>query len=251
MSAAMSRSRRTLGLLAAGLAAGALLTGCGGGQTRTAPAAATQPATAAPAADTRDLAGALLPARAFGEGATTTPVPLDRLRAMAPMAAAPLAGVDVQPPGCLSAVQAVLPQLTAVEDAAAQVARSAGTVSVEALAVPSAAVDAVGTLRQLATACSAVDVTAAQYGSGHVTVAGVPVPPDAGLPDRSAVVAITVTAAGADGRWWSATGLAGVVEDGHRVLALAQAALQGGELSSASFTDLLSQAYRTQAHALD
>jgi hypothetical protein len=249
MSAVMSRSRRTLGLLAVGLAAGALLTGCGGGQTRTAPAAATQPATAA--ADTADLAGALLPAQAFGDGATTMPLPLDRLRAMAPLGAAPPAGLDVQPPACLSAVQAVLPELTAVDDAAAQVARSAGTVSVEALAVPSAAVDAVGTLQQLVTACSAVDVTAEGYGSAHITVAAVPVPPDAGLPDRTAIVAITATATGADGRSWAGTGLAGVVEDGGRVLALAQGVLQGGELDSASFTGLLSQAYRTQAHALD
>jgi hypothetical protein len=36
------------------------------------------------------------------------------------------AGVDVQPPGCLAAVQAVLPELAAVHDAAAQVARSMG-----------------------------------------------------------------------------------------------------------------------------
>jgi hypothetical protein len=253
MPAATSRPRRTLGLLAAGLAAGALLSGCGGGQTRTAPAAATHAATAAPAADTsgQDLAAGLLPAQAFGDGATAMSVPLDRLRAMAPMAAAPFAGVDVQPPACLSAIQSVLPQLAAVDDAAAQVARSAGTVSIEALAVPSAPVDAVGTLQQLTTACSAVDVTAERYGSAHVTVVPVALPSDSALPDRTAVVAITVTATGADGRSWSGTALAGVVEDGDRVLALAQAAPQGGQVSSASFTDLLSQAYTTQADALD
>jgi hypothetical protein len=253
MPAATPRSRRTIGLLAAGLATGALLTGCGDGQTRTAPAAATHPATAAPAADTagRDLAAALLPAREFGEGATTMPVPLDRLGAMAPMVAGPLAGIDVQPPACLSAVQAVLPQLTAVDDAAAEVARSAGTVAVEALAVPTSSVDAVGTLQQLTTACSAVDVTAQSYGSAHLTVAAVPVAAGAGLPDRTAVAAITLTATGADGRSWSGTALAGVVEDGDRVLALAQADPQGGQLDSASFTNLLSRAYRTQADALD
>jgi hypothetical protein len=247
----MFRSRRTTGLLVAGLAAGGLLTGCGGGQTPTAPAAATHPATAAPAADSRDLADGLLPAPAFGADATTTPLALDRLGAMAPMAAASLAGIDVQPPGCLAAVQAVLPQLTGVGDATAQVARSAGTVSVEALAVPTAHVDAVGTVQQLTGACSAVDITAKTYGSAHLTVAALPVPADAGLPDRTAVVAITATATAADGRSWSGTALAGVVEDGDRVLALAQVAPQGADPSSASFTDLLSQAYRTQAAALD
>jgi hypothetical protein len=251
MSAAMPRSRRTAGLLVAGLVAGALLTGCGGRQTRTAPAAATHPATAAPAADTEDLAAGLLPARAFGDGATTMPVPLDRLGAMAPMGATPLAGVDVQPPGCLAAVQAVLPELVAVHDAAAQVARSGGTVSVEALARPGADADAVGTVRQLTTACSAVDLTAAAHGSAHLTVAAVPVPAEAALPDRTAVVALTATATGAGGRSWTGTALAGVVQDGDRVLALAQAAPQGGAPDAASFTDLLSRAYRTQADALD
>ena len=253
MPAATSRSHRTVGLLAAGLAAGALLTGCGGAQTRTAPAAATHPATAVPAADTsaQDLAAALLPAQAFGDGATTMPVPLDRLGAMAPMAAGPVAGSDVQPPACLAAVQAVVPQLAAVDDAAAEVARSAGTVSVEALAVPTSSVDVLGTLQQLTSACSAVDVAAPSYGSAHLTVAAVTVPADAGLPARTAVVAITATVTGADGRSWSGTALAGVVEDGDRVLALAQADPQGGELDSASFTGLLSRAYRTQADALD
>jgi hypothetical protein len=261
MLAATSRSRRMIGLLGAGLVAGALLTGCGGGQTGTAPAAATHPASAAPAADTDaadpaadhadGLAAGLLPADAFGDGATVMAVPLGQLRTMAPLAAAPLAGVDVQPPGCLTALQAMLPRLTAVDDAAVQVARAAGTVSVEALAGPSARVDAVGQLQQLATACSAVDVTAEQYGSAHVSVAPVALPADSGLPDRTTVVAITVAAAGADGRSWNGTALAGVVEDGGRVLALAQAAPQGGTVSSASFTDLLQQAYQTQADAPD
>jgi hypothetical protein len=257
MLAATSRSRRMIGLLGAGLVAGALLTGCGGGQTGTAPAAATHPASAAPAADTDaadhadGLAAGLLPADAFGDGATVMAVPLGQLRTMAPLAAAPLAGVDVQPPGCLTALQAMLPRLTAVDDAAVQVARAAGTVSVEALAVPSARVDAVGQLQQLATACSAVDVTAEQYGSAHVSVAPVALPADSGLPDRTTVVAITVAAAGADGRSWTGTALAGVVDDGGRVLALAQAAPQGGTVSSASFTDLLQQAYQTQADAPD
>jgi hypothetical protein len=252
MLAATSRPRRTVRLLGAGLVAGALLTGCGGGETPTAPAAATQPA-AAPAADSDggDLAAGLLPAEAFGDGATAMAVPLDHLRAMAPMAAAPLGGVDVEPATCLSAVQAVLPQLAAVDDAAVQVARAAGTVSVEALAVPSAPVEAVAELQRMATACSGVDVTAERYGSAHVTVAPVALPPDSSLPDRTAVVAITVTATGTDGRSWSGTALAGVVQDGDRVLALAQAAPQGGDVSSASFTDLLQQAYQTQADALD
>jgi hypothetical protein len=253
MRAVTSRPRRTLGLLVACLAASAVLAGCGGGQTRTAPAAATHPAPAAPAADTsgQDLAAGLLPAQAFGDGATAMSLPLDRLGAMARMAGAPFAGVDVQPPACLSAVQSVLPQLAGVDDAAGQVARSGGTVSLEALAVPTAAVDAVGTLQQLATACSAVDVTAERYGSAHATVTPVALPSNSALPDRTAVVAITVTAAGADGRSWSGTALAGVVEDGDRVLVLAQAAPQGAAVSSASFTDLLQQAYSMQADALD
>jgi hypothetical protein len=81
-------------------------------------------------------------------------------------------------------------------------------------------------------------------------VSPVALPADSALPDRTTVVAITVAAAGADGRSWTGTALAGVVDDGRRVLALAQAAPQGGTVSSASFTDLLQQAYQT-AEALD
>src|SRR4051812_25425010 len=106
---------RAGGLLAAGLVAGALVTGCAGTGTGSGtgtgtgsgsvPAAATRPATAAPATDTggSDLAAGLLPATAFGDGAEVTPVPLGLLQHAAPMAGA-LAGVQVDRPECLTAV---------------------------------------------------------------------------------------------------------------------------------------------------
>src|SRR3954453_11132847 len=113
-------ARRSLGLLGAGLTAAVLLSGCGGAGAPPAPAAATHAASAAPAADTSgaDLSAGLLPAEAFGAGATVMPVPTGQGGALSAMAG-PIPAVDI-PEGqeCVTAVQSLLPQLSAVDDAA-------------------------------------------------------------------------------------------------------------------------------------
>jgi hypothetical protein len=244
-------ARRPLGLLGAGLTAGVLLSGCGSAETPTVPAAATHAASAAPAAETSgaDLSAGLLPADAFGDGATVLPVPTGQLGALSAMAGS-LPAVDVQQgQECVTAVQSLLPQLAAVEDAAVQVARTDGPLAVEALAVVPEGTDAPALLSGLLPACSVVDASAAGYGSGHVTVtdlAGTP-----GLPAGAAAVAITVSVTGADGRAFDGTALAGVVQDGDRVLALAQVDPHGGPVDPADFAALLTKAYEAQADALD
>src|SRR4051812_22543509 len=244
------RSRRAAGLLGAGLVAGALLTGCGSDATAAAPAAATGPATAAPAADpadpAADLAEGLLPAGAFGPDATVTPVPADRLGRAGELAGA-LALVQISPDSCASALRGLLPQAAAVSDAAAQVARAGDAVTAELLARPGAGVDAVGQLTALARACPSAQVSAGRYGGGTVTVTPLDVP---ALGDGAAAVSVAVDATGPAGRAWSGTGLAAVVQDGDRVLALAQGAPSGGAVDPGAFTALLEKAFQAQADAL-
>jgi hypothetical protein len=247
MSRAALRTRRTAGLLGAGLVAGAVLTGCGGHETRTAPAAATEPATAsiAPAADTGgDLAAGLLPAKDFGDGAQLTPLPTDRL-AEAGMLTGMLPSLHL-PPACAAAVQQVVPQVAGVGDAAAQLARTEDTATVELLARPGAGVDAVGSLTGLVRACPSTTVDVPEHGTVTVTLEPLD---DAALPPGGAGVEVTVAASGSDRGPWSGTGLAALVPDGDRVLALAQVSPQGGSPDTAAFTDLLRRAYDTQ-HAL-
>ncbi|WP_448627887.1 hypothetical protein [Geodermatophilus sp. URMC 64] len=245
-----SRTRRAAGLLGAGLVTGAVLTGCGSDETATAPAAATGPATAAaPAADTAtpDLADGLLPATAFGPDATVIPVPADRLDRAGDLAGA-LAFVQVTPDSCATALREALPQVAAVSEAAAEVARSGDTVTAELLARPAGA-DAVGQFTTLSQACASAQVSAGEHGEGTVTVTPLGLPALAGgVP--AAAVSVAVEATGPDGQAWSGTALAAVVQDGDRVLALAQAAPSGGAVDPATFTDLLQQAVDAQ-NALD
>jgi hypothetical protein len=235
------RSRRAAGLLAAALASGAALSACGA-QPATTPAAATRALTAAPAADTGGgLSAGLLPAEAFGSGATVTPLPADRLRqagAMAGGMAGMLPAGTLTPAGCASALQDVLPLLAGVDDAAGEVARAGGTVTAELLAVPGSPVDAVARFTAVTQACAGAQVTS-PHGSGTVSIAPLAVP---ALGDGAAAVALTVSGQGPDGTARTGTALVGLVQDGQRVLAVAQASPQGDPLDPATFSSLLQQA---------
>jgi hypothetical protein len=261
MHSAAPRPRRAAGLLGVGLLAGAVLTACGGAAPRTAPAAATGPASAVPAADTptadtsaADLAGGLLPSVAFGESASRTPLPLDQLGgrdSLSASVAAALTGMQVDPPECRGSIERVLAQVAAFHDGAAQLARTGGTATVEALVRPAVPADTVAVLTELADACSSVTVRAGGYGNATVTVEPLDVSGLPGTGDTAAAVTVTVAADLPDGGSWSGTALAGLVQDGDRVLALAQLAPRGGPLDPASFTALLQRAYEVQAAALD
>jgi hypothetical protein len=266
MHSAAPRPRRAAGLLGVGLLAGAVLTACGGAAPRTAPAAATGPASAVPAADTptadtsaadgaaADLAGGLLPSEAFGESTSRTPLPLDQLGgrdSLSGSVAAALTGMQVDPPECRGAIERVLAQVAAFHEGAAQLARTGETATVEALVRPAVPADAVAVLTELADACSSVTVRAGGYGNATVTVEPLDVSGLPGTGDTAAAVTVTVAADLPDGGSWSGTALAGLVQDGDRVLALAQLAPRGGPLDPASFTALLQRAYEVQAAALD
>jgi hypothetical protein len=256
--------RRSAAVLGAGLVAGTVLIGCSSEQTSTAPAAATGPVetSPAPATDTgSDLAAGLLPAEAFGEGAEVDSLSLDHVHDLdhwhhwghhwwhADEG-------DVAPPECLTALEQAASQWSGVQDAAGQVARTEGVRTVEVLAVPDAPVNVVEQFQAVVDACDSVSFSEPH---GHADMTGqVSIDEVPGMPEGMAGVSVTFSGDYPGGSW-SAAALAGVAQDGDRVLALVQMSHDGGDpespdgdpLDPAAFIALLQQAYDVQADALD
>jgi hypothetical protein len=263
------RGRRSVAVLGAGFVAGVVLTGCGAGQTLVDPAAATGPAggAAAPAAATStsgDLSDGLLPADAFGAGATLRQFPSGALPDADHMDDGWFDDESVTPPECLTALQQVVSAFGTPQDAAGELARNDGVMTVEALVVPAATVDVVQQLQSVVTACNSASLDDGDdHGDAQVSITSL-----SGLPDGMAGVSLTFSGDYSGGSW-SATALAGVAQDGDRVLAMAQmswdhghgddgddgdggdASDQGQQLDPAAFTDLLQHAYQVQSDALD
>ncbi|SNS82053.1 hypothetical protein SAMN06893096_108166 [Geodermatophilus pulveris] len=247
----MKRSHRAsrTALLASGLLAGAVLTGCASGAdvreaaATGAPAPSVEAAAATPAAD---LAAGLLPADAFGPGARVLPVSGQQLLSRAAVLPAGLpADVQVTPEACAAVLRA-LPAAAegpAAEDVAAQVAVSGSTYTAELLAVAGPAAGLVGEVPALVGQCPQVQVTAPGHGTATVGLTAFDVPD---LGDDSVGVAVTVAATGPDGAPVTGAGLLGLVRDGDRVLALATGDRTGAEPDRAAFTALLQQAVAAQ-----
>jgi hypothetical protein len=246
------RCRRSAVVLGAGLVAGVVLTGCAARGTVTAPAAATG----------SDLVAGLLPAEAFGEGTEVHRFP---------MGDADLGHWDhgwqdddrnVTPAQCMTAMGQASSQFSGMQDAAGQVARTDGVRTFEMLAVPATKVDVVKQVRTAVAACGSMTFTESHDGAdmkGTVSIQELP-----GLPAH--MVGVSMTFSGDyPGGSWSETALAGVAQDGDRVLALMQSshdghdedaddgsdAAAGTPLDPGAFTALLQKAYQTQADALD
>lgn len=253
------RSRR-VGLLGAGLLAGAVLSGCAAAETPTQPAAVTEPVEqpAAPAAATdepsgggSDLGAGLLPAEAFGEGTDVDTFSLDDLPDPDSWDHWGDHAENVMPPECATALDQVAAQFTDVADAAGEMARTDHVRSFEVLAVPATPVDAVEQMQTVVDACGSAtfshDDGDEDHGNAQVAIAPLP-----DVPEGMAAFSLTFS-----GTWpggdWSATSFMGVAQDGQRVLALAQMSWDDDEaaLDPASFTALLRQAYDVQAGALD
>jgi hypothetical protein len=261
------RCRRSAAVLGAGLVAGAVLTGCSSDETPTAPAAATGPVETSPAPATAtdsDLAAGLLPAEAFGDGAEVDQLPLDHV---------PDHWHhwghwghwghwwqddedDVTPPECLTALEQAATQFSGVQDAAGQVARIDELRTVEVLAVPDAPVDVVEQFKAVVGACDDVSFGGRHDHADMTGQVSIDALPD--VPEGMAGVSVTYSGDYPGGSW-SATVLAGVAQDGDRMLALVQMSHHGGDLESPdgdspdpdAFVALLEQAYDVQADALD
>jgi hypothetical protein len=233
-------------LLAAGATAGAVLTGCGAAH----PAAGGRPA-AVPAASTQsagaDLSSGLLPESAFGQGASVmhlSPAQLQQALAMAGTLKTGLSGAQFDPPACGPALISVVGQLGGWTDAAAEGARTGGVLTGEVLASGGDADALLSQLDQVRTGCDGV--TATVPGRGTATVTTTPLS-GVNVPAGATAVSMTVDATGPDGARHSVPALVAIARDGGRVLALVQAAPQGGAPDPAGFAQLLMQAVQQQA----
>ncbi|WP_448609299.1 hypothetical protein [Geodermatophilus sp. URMC 60] len=241
------RARRTT-LLATGLVAGAVLTGCSSdAEVREAaatgapsPSAEAAAATSAPA----DLAAGLLPAEAFGPGARVLPVSGQQLFQGAPAGMGAPADVEITPESCTAALQALpLQQPPAAEDVAAQVAVQGTTYTAELLAVAGPAAELVGRVPELVEQCPQVSVSSPEHGSATIDLATFDVP-DVG--DAAVGVSVGVAATEPGGVQREASGLVGLVRDGDRVVVLTTGDREGAEPDRAAFTALLERAHDAQ-----
>ena len=252
---AVRRSARVSAVLLATVAGAGLVAGCGGAGGTGGSAAAS--GTLSPAGSSSSapggsaLAKGLLPAAAFGPESTVVGLDLEQLAQKAganggPMAA--LSGVSITPPECATALQSLLPAVMGVKDAAAQTATGQGSTTVEALVSGGPAATGVATLKQLLTDCASAQVTSPKLGQASVTVAEVPVGP---LGDAAAAVRVTATATPAGHAAMTVPALAGVVQDGNRLLLLGTVGTDGTPPDEAAFTALLQKAASTEHAALD
>jgi hypothetical protein len=247
------RARRAT-LLATGLVAGAVLTGCASdaGVQEAAATGAPSPsaeAAAATPAGTADLAAGLLPAEAFGPGARVLPVSGEQLSESGLAGMGVPADVEVTPEACAAALQALpVQQPPAAEDLAAQVAVQGTTYTAELLAQAGPAAGLVGRVPELVAQCPQVTVSSPEHGSATIDLATFDVPD---LGDAAVGVSVAVSATEPGGASREASGLLGLVQDGDRVVALATGDREGAEPDRAAFTALLQQAHDVQAEALD
>ncbi len=245
------RTRRTA-LLATGLVAGAVLTGCASGADvrEAASTAAPSPSAEAAAATSAapDLAAGLLPVEAFGPGARVLPVSGEQLSRSALAGMGSPTGVEVTPGSCTAALQALpVHQPPAAEDLAAQVAVRGTTYTAELLAVAGPAAELVGRVPELLARCPQATVSSPEHGDATVDLATFDVPD---LGDAAVGVSVEVVVTEPGGVQREASGLVGLVRDGDRVVTLATGDREGAQPDRAAFTALLQQAYDTQA-ALD
>jgi hypothetical protein len=246
------RARRTT-LLATGLLAGAVLTGCSSDADVREAAATGAPSPSAEAAAATsaapDLAAGLLPAEAFGPGARVVPIGSEKLSQGALAGAGSLADVEITPDTCVAALEALpMTEPPAAEDVAAQLAVQGTAYTAELLAVAGPAAEVVDRVPELVGQCPQVQVTSPEHGTATVDLATFDVPD---LGDGAVGVAVTVVATEPGGAEVTVPALVGLVRDGDRVVALATGDREGAEPDQAAFTDLLEQAFDTQAAALD
>jgi hypothetical protein len=242
------RARRTT-LLATGLVAGAVLTGCASGADVREAAATGTPSPSAEAASGVDLSAGLLPAEAFGPDARVVPVSGEQLSRDALAGMGSPADVEVTPESCTAALQALpVQQPPAAQDLAAQVAVQGTTYTAELLAVAGPGAELVGRVPELVDQRPQVTVSSPEHGSATVDLATFDVPD---LGDAAVGVSVDVVATEPGGAQREASGLVGLVRDGDRVVALATGDREGADPDRAAFTALLEQAYDVQAETLD
>ena len=235
----------------------ALGTACGGGEEGGQEAAATTAASSSAAEETAapDLASGLLPADAFGDGATVVAISPEQLEQGAGLAASGAEDLQIAPEECGVAVKGTQPKFDEYDDVAAQSATGPSSTTVEMLVRGGPTKDAVAQLATAGERCPQAQVTSPEFGQATITFEQLPVDD---LGDGAALLRYTTAVSAPDGTTVTVPALIGAVEDGDRLLilmSLETAALSGGAGAAptdpASFADLLAQAYEAQAAALD
>jgi hypothetical protein len=224
-----------------------VLAGCSGG-TAGGAAGSGSAASSSGSVTGTPLSAGLLPADAFGPGATVVGLTLDQLRGATASAGTTSSGGQVDPPSCAVAVQGGSPDFTGVADLAAQSAVGPDGSIVEALLTGAPVRGAVDRVLGAVAACPRATVTSPGGTTSTITFRSVPVP---SMGDDAAAMQVTTSASGPGAAAQPAPALVGVVRDRDRLLLLLAAGADGAAPDEARFTALLQQAYRTQARALD
>ena len=236
--------------LAVGAAATLLLTGCGGdsveGTASPESSAAASSSSPGEQEQATDLAAGLLPAEAFGPGASVTAVSPEQLAQGGALAGGLAGDVQITPESCTGAVEGTQPQLDDFEDVAGVSATSAASVTVEILVRGGPTEGAAGQLAEAAANCPEAQISSPQIGTATVTFAPVEV---GDLGDGAAALQYTTSVTQPDGSVVTVPALVGTVEDDDRLLVLVSFAA-GGAPDTAAFVALMEQAYQTQADAL-
>lgn len=252
----MRSSARRSGAALALAAVVALVPACGGGDAgeeagSTSAASSGAEETAAP-----DLASGLLPADAFGPGASVIAVTREQLQQGAGLAAAGAEDVQVEPETCAVAVEGTQPQFGDFDDVAAQSATTGSATTVEVLVRGGPTQDTVDQLESAAERCPQATITGPQFGQAAITFESLPV---GDLGDGAALLRYTTAVTLPDGTQVTVPALIGAVQDDDRLLILmnletsalgAGAATGAAPVDPAAFADLLQQAYEAQDEAL-
>jgi hypothetical protein len=236
---------RLPGVVLAGLAAGALLAGCGGGGD----SGTGRQAGATPAAESSapKLADGMLPREAFGAGDTVVPVSAEQLQqGTAPAARAK--DLTITPPECAAAVQGTQPDVTAFHDVAAQSATAGASTTVEVLMSGGPTTGALDAIDQAVARCPRAQVSSKEFGTATITFRSVPVDD---LGDGAAALQFTTAVTQPDGTRVTVPALVGVVRDGDRLVTLVHLSQTGARPDAGAFAELLQHAYDAQAKVLD
>jgi len=253
----MSRSRRVsrsrglhavvpLGVTVLALAACADR-GPGGAAARSSSSApASSPA--AESSGPEDLTPGLLPAEAFGPGATVTQVSAQQLQQGSGVAGRSVADAEITPAACDAAVKSTQPPSGDLPGLVAQVAvdQAAGSTTVEVLAQGEGVTGAVSQVADQIAACPQATLTTPQF-TATITFTPLDVPD---LGDGSAGISFTTAVSTPGAAPVTVPALLAFVADGDRLVALTTVT-EGAAPDPAAFTALLQQAFRTQADALD
>lgn len=239
--------------LTAAVAAAVVLTGCGANGTGGS-AASSSEVTSSAAARTSgpDLASGLLPADAFGPGASVVALSAEQLKKGAGFAATAGKDLQVTPEECAVAVEETQPRLDEFDDVAAETATVGTTATVEMLVRGGPTKNAVRRLAAAATRCPQAQVASPQIGQAMITFQRVPVPD---LGDGATALQYTTVATGTDGAQVTIPTFIGAVQDGNRLVILmtlqGRPGAPGAAPDPAAFAALLQRAHQIQADALD